>query len=63
LSQFQKSAVVVPAKAGHEAKRNTIPVPSVLFWTSAFAGATLFNRFEIGSIEKAYAPYGSIFGF
>jgi len=26
------------------------PVFSVLFWTSAFAGVTLFNRFEIGSL-------------
>jgi len=49
MSQFHKSVVAVPPKAGQEVKRNTILYFQVFFWISAFTGVTLINRFEIGS--------------
>ncbi|MBA4369312.1 MAG: hypothetical protein C0403_16935 [Desulfobacterium sp.] len=30
------------------------PVFSILFWTPAFAGVTVFDRFEISSVKKGF---------
>jgi len=38
---------------------NLNPVFSALFWALTFAGVTLFNSFEIGSMEYRYPKFGS----
>jgi hypothetical protein len=57
LSQFQKSAIVVPAKAGHEVKRNTIQYFQ-FFPDIGFRRCDAFNRFEIDSADKIIEQHG-----